>query len=60
MEPVLIDLEHALARDPTPSLFSREGGSPVWIPAFAGKQAYWLDLSNDPTSGDEARAVASG
>ena len=24
-----------------PSLFSREGGSPVWVPAFAGKQS-WL------------------
>ena len=23
-----------------PSLFSREGGSPVWIPAFAGKQGF--------------------
>ena len=22
-----------------PSLFSREGGSPDWVPAFAGKQA---------------------
>ena len=60
MKPVLIDYEHALARDLTPSLFSCEGGSPVWIPAFAGKQAYWLDVSNDPTSGDEARMVVSG
>ncbi len=23
-------------------LFSREGGSPVWVPAFAGKQSYWF------------------
>ncbi len=60
MESVPIDVEHALARDPTPSLFSREGGSPVWIPAFAGEQAYWLDVPNDPASGDEALAVASG
>jgi hypothetical protein len=22
-------------------LFSREGGSPVWVPAFAGKQALY-------------------
>ena len=27
---------------PPASLFSREGGSPVWIPAFAGKQAFCL------------------
>jgi hypothetical protein len=60
MKPVLIDLEHALARDTTPSLFSRDGGSPVWIPAFAGKQAYLLEVPDDPASGDEARAVASG
>ena len=26
-----------------PYMFSREGGSPVWVPAFAGKQA-WLGL----------------
>ena len=57
MEPVLIDYEHALARDLTPSLFSREGGSPVWVPAFAGKQAYWLDVPNGPASRDEARAA---
>ena len=57
MEAELIELEHALARDPTPSLFSREGGSPVWIPAFAGKQAYWLDVPNCPASRDEARAA---
>jgi len=23
------------------SLFSREGGSPVWVPAFAGKQCWF-------------------
>ncbi len=25
---------------PSPFLFSREGGSPVWVPAFAGKQSW--------------------
>jgi len=60
MEPVLIDFERALVRDPTPYLFSREGGSPVWIPAFAGKQAYLLKVPDDPARGEEARAVASG
>ncbi len=60
MKPALIDFEHALVRDTTPSLFSREGGSPVWIPAFAGKQACLLDVLDDPASGNEARAVASG
>ena len=25
------------------SLFSREGGSPVWVPAFAGKQSSLFD-----------------
>ncbi|PZO76475.1 MAG: hypothetical protein DI640_02715 [Sphingomonas taxi] len=28
-----------LQRSGQASLFSREGGSPVWIPAFAGKHA---------------------
>ncbi len=28
-----------LSKLPTAPLFSREGGSPVWIPAFAGKQS---------------------
>ncbi|MDD1452400.1 hypothetical protein NHF48_018115 [Sphingomonas sp. H160509] len=35
----------------TLSLFSREGGSPVWIPAYAGKQALGVrpgGLSCDP------------
>ena len=26
----------------SPSMFSREGGSPVWVPAFAGKQVWRL------------------
>ncbi len=31
-------------------LFSREGGSPVWVPAFAGKQASFeaKDTSRNP------------
>ena len=35
-----------------PSLFSREGGSPVWVPAFAGKQGSAL------SSGDQNAAVS--
>ncbi len=31
-----------------PSLFSREGGSPVWIPAFAGKQSSFFDARLTP------------
>jgi hypothetical protein len=28
-----------------PSVFSREGGSPVWTPAFAGEQASARDIA---------------
>ena len=28
-----------------PFLFSREGGSPVWVPAFAGKHSDWRLLT---------------
>ena len=36
LEAVIL-LRHILAA--TAALFSREGGSPVWVPAFAGKHA---------------------
>ena len=42
-------------RRATPSsLFSREGGSPVWIPAFAGRQAD-LDSRDTPSSSEVPR-----
>ncbi|KQO04913.1 hypothetical protein ASF09_18210 [Sphingomonas sp. Leaf242] len=31
-------VETAFRRRSVPSMFSREGGSPVWAPAFAGEQ----------------------
>jgi hydroxymethylpyrimidine/phosphomethylpyrimidine kinase len=38
---------HAVA-DLLTSLFSREGGSPVWTPAFAGEQASRIPIVFDP------------
>ena len=42
--PVLVGQGRAVLRRPTAaSLFSREGGSPVWVPAFAGKHVLLAD-----------------
>ncbi|SFN98909.1 hypothetical protein SAMN05428984_1458 [Sphingomonas sp. OK281] len=39
-----------------PSLFSREGGSPVWVPAFAGKHGSEECESTQNTTPAEAGA----
>ena len=32
----------------TAAVFSREGGSPVWVPAFAGKQGFYTAGDSRP------------
>ena len=43
-----------------PSMFSREGGSPVWVPAFAGKHACgaFSELVRSPSNATPAKAGA--